>query len=168
MKHESGVLREPYDRRFTLMMAACLILWAVMTAGIVTLGSAALPPQSRGLVWAMIAIGGATTLALLVSCSLAKVCLDADGADVRNPLLGRTILRWSEIGTAAVVRIAIGAKEQPPMIILSTRAPEEVLTRRALVTKGLPRVEVIRMPWTASRQRFIEERLGMTLETFRV
>lgn len=107
-----------------------------------------------------------TSLAGIVRLLFCRVRLDENGADA-DDLFGNTVLNWSDIRTAAIVRLVVGSQKSDGFIVLSTREPQEVLTHRALTTrKVLSRDEVVRIPLNARRRAAVEHYLRMTLPEY--
>lgn len=161
---QNPVIHEQFDKKFTVMfliaaaaMLACAVLLYVCGDSLYT---GTLLTVFR--VWAYAA--SVVCLVVLIRCLICKVHIDEIGVDVHNPLTGHMDYRWSEIRTAAVVKLHVGAGQPSPVIILSHLQPEDVLTRRALIQgKGLSRHDQVRIMYTQARREAVEHYLHMTL-----
>lgn len=157
---------EMYNRKFMLLMLVMLILLAVCAVAIGNVWHN-LDATLHTVVLIAFAMSGVTSLVLLLRLAFCRVRINESGADVDNPFSGNTTLAWGDIRTAAIVRITMGGKKADPVILLSTREPEIVLTHRALTTsKVITKDEHVRIPLTPARRKAVEHYLGMTLPEY--
>ena len=167
-EHNPPRIDELYNRKFMLLMAAML----VMLAGCAVIISNVwhnLDSTTHTVALIAFAMSGVTTLGMLVRLAFCRVRIDEGGTEADNPLSGGNHLAWSDIRTAAIVRITVGNQTADPLILLSSREPEVALTHRALTTgKVLTKDEQLRIPLTPARRKAIEHYLGMTLPEYTI
>lgn len=158
---------ERYDLKFTLLMLFCLLL--VIGCGVIIglLGPKAFSAEMLLILKILLIVSLVTTLVLLLRSLVCRICIDESGASVDNPFTGHSSLPWNTIRSAAIVYLAVGTQTSAPIILLSTRTPEETLTRRALMSpRLLPRTEHVRIPFTPARRTCVEHYLNMKLAEF--
>ena len=161
---QSPIIHEPFYKKFPLVFLIAAVAMLACSALLYFIGDS----LYRGTVLTVFRVWTYTAsvicLVILVRCLICKVHIDETGVDVNNPFTGHMDYRWSEIRTAAVVKLHIGTAKPSPVIILSNLQPEEVLTRKALIHgKGLSRHVQVRIMYTKARREAVEHYLRMTL-----
>ena len=108
-------------------------------------------------------------LAVLLRLLFCRVRIDENGVHANGLTSGYRTLRWTDIRTAAIFRLMQDGKPGNAVILLTTRPPEESLTREALTTsKVLAPHEHLRIPLGYDRRKAIEHYLHMTLPEYRL
>lgn len=111
--------------------------------------------------------GLVTYLAVLLRLLFCRVRIDENGASSNSLSAGYHTLRWADVRTAAIFRLMHDGKPGSAMILLTTRPPEESLTRKALTTgKILAAHEQLRIPLSYDRRKAVEHYLHMTLPEY--
>jgi hypothetical protein len=163
-EQKNPVIHEQYDGAFTLTSTVGSVLTAV-SAVLLTNHDAPPPGDMVVTIFRWLSIGLCAIFpALTVRLLLCKVRVDENGVSVDYPLTGTTAFDWPTIRTAAVVRVGVGYGNGQKLIILSSKDPEQVLTRKALLMgKGLSAREHVRITHSRARQAAVEHYLRMTL-----
>lgn len=168
MSEPSPRIDELYNRKFMLLMLFMLPLLA-LCAVVVGYMWRHLDAAMHTVALIVFTMSGVTTIALLLRLLFCRIHIDENGANVDNPFSGNTMLAWNDVRTAAIVHLNLGGQKADPLILLATREPEVVLTRRALTTsKVLTKHEHVRIPMTPARRAAVEHYLGMALPEVRL
>lgn len=160
---QTHVINEHFDRKFPLTLFFSTAMAAAMAAYL-WLYEGISPPDPLTGVMRWLAVGACAFLAATAVYSLwLRVSVDETGVSVHQLLGGSTFLGWKDIRTAAAVHLSTGFGEQS-FIILSSKEPEQVLTRPALLWhKGLRLQEHVRIPYSTVRRAAVEHHLRMRL-----
>ena len=166
MSEQKPRLEERFSTASIKTMALALG-WLILCTGIVLrMGTGTYSDTVLMVVKVVSIVGVGLAEMLLVSSLLAKIHLDENGVEEKNPLDGSSDFRWEELNTAAIVVFTV-QKQSMQVILLSTRQPEEVLTSAAL-KRSASRHEQVRIPYTEKRREIVEYYLHMELPVIRL
>ena len=166
MSEQKPRLEERFSTASIKTMALALG-WLILCTGIVLrMGTGTYSDTVLMVVKVASIVGVGLAGMLLVSSLLAKIRLDENGVEVKNPLAGSSDFRWEELNTAAIVVFTV-QKQSMQVILLATRQPEEVLTSAAL-RRSASSHEQVRIPYSEKRREIVEHYLHMELPTIRL
>ena len=106
-------LNQLYYPKFLFLMLLLLAITAAVSVYF-SLNWGEMEPGVQTLLMVVYGGGGLLSLVLTIRLLISRVRIDENGVDVDNPFSGNTLLNWSDIRTAAIVRIRVSGRTAVP------------------------------------------------------